>query len=304
MRFPDAFHKQIIAHYGPQGEDWLADLPNIISACEAMWRVNINRTPVENLSWNFISHALLENGRPAIVKIGPPEKEFYTEMEALDHFNGKRMVRLIAEDAELRAMLMEAVVPGTSLRQIQKEDDREATKIGASVIRDVLMPVPGNHSLPLLADWAEVLTRVQGCLAEPVTRNRVTKAQHIFHALDSSKDKDMLIHGDLHHDNILFDEKRGWLAIDPKGLIADPAYNGARFMMNWWDTTPHTDLIKRRIDLFTSITGFDEERLIGWAYVDCMISSAWCIEEGNGSCAFSYIPLYIDLIEKFVDDIF
>lgn len=304
IRIPDRFHKHILAHYGNQGAEWLKSLPDIIVACEKRWQIKISRTPVENLSWNYIAPAYTDKGQKIIVKIGPPEKEYFTEMETLHHFDGKGMVRLLAGDAELRAMLMEAITPGTSLRQIQKEDDENATKIGASVIRNVTLPVPEIHSLPSLANWADVLNRVQRLsLDGPVTLSRVAKARHIFNTLESSKDKDMLIHGDLHHDNMLFDEKRGWLAIDPKGLIADPVYNTARFMMNWWGTTPETESIIKRLDIFSSATGFDKNRIMGWAYVDCMISRSWAIEEGNDPGVFPHSAQYIELLERLVDRI-
>jgi streptomycin 6-kinase len=280
-------------------------LPGIISACEKKWQVNITRTPVANLSFNYIAKARLDNGKKVVVKIGPPEKEFFTEMETLDRFNGNGMVRLLAGDTELRAMILEAISPGTSLREIQSKDDEKATEIGASVIQKVVLPVPKRHSLPSLANWVEVLNRIADFpLDGPVTVKRIKKAQHIFDALESSKNKDMLIHGDLHHDNILFGKNKGWVAIDPKGLIADPVYNTARFMMNWWHTNPRTGMIVRRFNIFSDITGFAKDRLIGWAYVDCMISRSWCIEEGNDPNGFPHSFPYIELLDKLVDSIF
>jgi streptomycin 6-kinase len=97
--------------------------------------------------------------------------------------------------------------------------------------------------------------------------------------LESSKQEDNLIHGDLHHDNILYDEKRGWLAIDPKGRIGDPAYNAARIMRNYWDTKPTEPLVRKRFEILADVLGFSEQRIASWAYLDCVLSESWDLDE-------------------------
>jgi streptomycin 6-kinase len=91
------------------------------------------------------------------------------------------------------------------------------------------------------------------------------------------------LHGDLHHDNILSSD-RGWLAIDPKGLIGDPAYEVANVFRN-----PH-DALKlaadpRRIgalaDAFASRLGFERKRVIGYAAAHSALSACWELAEGN-----------------------
>src|SRR6266567_6137524 len=45
----------------------------------------------------------------------------------------------------------------------------------------------------------------------------------------ASSAEPVLVHGDLHHDNVLSSARAGWLAIDPKGVAAEPAYETSRY---------------------------------------------------------------------------
>ncbi|HTN63751.1 MAG TPA: aminoglycoside phosphotransferase family protein [Devosia sp.] len=91
------------------------------------------------------------------------------------------------------------------------------------------------------------------------------------------------LHGDLHHDNIMASD-RGWLAIDPKGLLGDPAYEFANVFRNPNGASPLvTD--PRRInglaDVFADRLGLSRKRLLGWAAAHSALSACWDLAAGN-----------------------
>ena len=110
------------------------------------------------------------------------------------------------------------------------------------------------------------------------------KALEIFAKLDASKKEEKLLHGDLHYDNILFDEKRGWLSIDPKGVIADPAYAAARLLNNRLplkDAEAALRMTKKRVEILSCTLQESSERIMQWAYFDAVLCVCWSLEEGN-----------------------
>ena len=47
--------------------------------------------------------------------------------------------------------------------------------------------------------------------------------------------EDRVLHGDLHPQNLLWAQDRGWVAIDPHGLVGDPGYDVGPLLINPWN---------------------------------------------------------------------
>src|SRR5438067_1309862 len=58
------------------------------------------------------------------------------------------------------------------------------------------------------------------------------QAEAIFAALLATQVAPVLLHGDLHHENILAAARQPWLAIDPKGVVGEPAYEAGALLRN------------------------------------------------------------------------
>jgi streptomycin 6-kinase len=93
------------------------------------------------------------------------------------------------------------------------------------------------------------------------------------------------LHGDLHHENIISGETRGWLAIDPQGLIGDPAYDVANIFGNPDGAFPEIigrARITRLMSLFSPLIGCSEEKILRYAIAHAGLSICWSIEDGDG----------------------
>ena len=81
----------------------------------------------------------------------------------------------------------------------------------------------------------------------------------------------MLLHGDLHHFNVLEDAKRGWVAIDPKGVVGELEYEVGAILRNpndfrQPDFFASRDIIERRLRILTNSLRLDYRRTLEWSF--------------------------------------
>src|SRR3989344_5751794 len=290
LHIPSQLRKNVQDEWGNKGEEWLGTLPKIIEKCERLWHVEAEESSFE-LSYNYVTSVRQEDGSAAILKVGYPHEELFNEVKTLKVLDGRCTARLLNSSLELGAMLLEKLQPGIVLKTIQKDNDEEATKIAADLIKNFPIPVPVGVELPTVTAWTAVFKSIKKKKDSPMPLIVLEKAESLFTDLDQSKTADALLHGDLHHDNILFDDTRGWLGIDPKGVIGEPLFNAARFLNNPNPYLSEMDnpkrIIERRLEMLSSAFEADKNRLAAWAYVDCILTACWWIETGGTTCNFS-----------------
>ncbi len=186
-----------------------------------------------DLSYNFVASAVTAHGREVVVKIGVPCRELLNEIGALRLYDGGAAVELLDADAQKGMLLLERLRPGLKLADVN--DDGEATSIVARMMSELWRPLPAEHGFPTAADWASGLRRLRGRFAGrtgPFDARLVEVAESLFKELLRSGAAPVLVHGDLHHFNILSANRRSWVSIDPKGLAAEPAYEVGALLRN------------------------------------------------------------------------
>jgi len=291
LSLPQQFRHKITSTWGEDGREWLDRLPAIIAACQARWGL-ASISPVPDLSYNFVAFVVQADGTEAVLKIGVPNPELITEIEALRNYQGRHAVALLDADRDLRALLLQRLNPGKSLSEL--ENDEAATAIAAHLMRDLPIPEPANHQFPTLGRWALAFKRLRERFdgkTGPLPLRMVEKAERLFQELQASNSRQMLLHGDLHHDNIRANGENDWLAIDPKGVIGDPAYEAARFQHNPipdFLSMDHTQRIaQRRVEIIAPILQEDPSRLLAWAFFDAMLGACWSVEENSDFWQYS-----------------
>ncbi|WP_245994449.1 aminoglycoside phosphotransferase family protein [Tengunoibacter tsumagoiensis] len=285
MSIPEHFANVMMTLFGEEGRVWLDRLPAILAASEKRWGLTIG-APVGNLSFNYVAHAVLADGTEAIVKTGLTD-EFPAQPEALRHCAGHGMVQLLAYDELEQVMLMERVQPGKTLRAV--EHDEVAISVAASVMRQLWRPLPAQHyPFPTIGDWGKAFARIRKQYAGgpcPMPYEYLDRAERLYAELSASQAEPVLLHGDLHQDNILFSERELWLAIDPKGVIGEPAYDTGALLRNFWpDILSHPNqkqLLTRRIDQLSAELNIERERIANWGFAQAVLSMLWCIEDSG-----------------------
>ena len=280
---PETFARFMVTLYGEEGRAWIERLPAMLAACERRWNITIE-PPFDDLSFHYVAPAVCADGTPVVVKASPPNGEFAHQFEALRLFDGRGMVRLLASDATDKVMLLERLLPGTRLTTV--ENDEKAISIAASVMRQIWRPAPEQHPFPTVQDWGRGFTRLRahyGGGSGPFPAALLERAERLFAELSASMAAPMLLHGDLHQENILAAQRQPWLAIDPKGLIGEPAYETGAVLRNALSPAlPIQQLgriLARRVDQLAGELGLDRARVRDWGLAQAVLSVWWDIED-------------------------
>jgi streptomycin 6-kinase len=139
------------------------------------------------------------------------------------------------------------------------------------------VPIPSPHAFPHIKDWLAVLD----CDLK-IPAKTLQKARELRDQLLKPAASDVLLHGDLHHDNIL-QNGNDWVVIDPKGVIGEPAYEVAAFIRNPIpELLTHADapnIIHNRIARFANLLELPSQRILDWCFVQAVLSWVWAIED-------------------------
>jgi streptomycin 6-kinase len=282
---PEGLARTTIELRGAAGVEWLDRLPALVARCRERWSLEVG-PPFPQLSFNYAAPALRFDGTAAVLKLSFPEDPgFHTEAEALRLFAGRGAARLLELDKGRGAMLLERLEPGVPLATVG--DDEEATSIVAGVLRRLWRPVPRDHPFPTVSDWARGFDRLRrsfGGGTGPMPATLVEEAEDLFADLIASQDEPVLLHGDLHHHNVLAARREPWLAIDPKGVVGEAAFDTAALLHNPVEVlgTPRPcKVMERRIDLLSEDLGLDRERVRGWGLAGAVLAAYWGLEDSG-----------------------
>ncbi len=282
---PREFSNRIAATFGAEGERWLSALPSLLENLSIQWSLTLE-SPYDDISYNYVAPASRGDGECVVLKVGVPNPELQAEISALRIFDGKGSVRILESNLGLGAFLLERLDPGEAV--VHLDDDEQATSAASQVILELTSSSPENEEFPTIADWADGLDRLRARFeggTGPIPVRLVETAEASSHELLSAIRESKLLHGDLHHRNILSAERAPWLAIDPKGVIGEPEYETGAWLRN-----PFPDLLKwsnpkktitRRADQFSMDLGFDRERILEWGAYQAVLAAWWSYEDGD-----------------------
>lgn len=288
MEYPDLFKRKIIGAFGEIGKKWLDDLHAIVPLLLEKWNLTLVG-PVDNLSYNYVLKVKDVADKPAILKIGVPNYDFSNEIRTLKIYDGIGCARIIREDAEIGAMLLEHLQPGTMLTEIE---EGMAIKHFAKVWTALRRPVKESASHPSIGYWMKALDRYlagESSKEDLISKDFIRLAQTCFIDITNSSKGSELLHGDLHHQNILYSDTRGWLAIDPKGVIGDPYFDIISFLINQLFHKPNTkQLLEKRVTSLCIEMQLDRTRLLKAAVALSTLSACWWIEDNDPDWETAY----------------
>ena len=288
FNFDEEFARATLALHGEAGRLWLEGLPSLVARCAERWALKVG-PPFPALSFNYAAKAEGPGGKRFVLKLGVPAQDLHREIEALLAFDGRGSALLVDSDPALGALLLERLEPGTQLVALCEEDDGAATAAAAAVMRGLRRtPLPRPHSFPTAADWGRGFEKGRALFGGgtgPFPRRLFEEAESLYAELLKSSAPPTLLHGDLHHGNILAAGRAPWLAIDPKGIVAEPAYEVGALLRNprpqllqWPDPVRVTE---RRIAQLSDELGIERERVRGWGLAQAVLSEWWTIEDGG-----------------------
>ena len=224
----DELVRNVTEAWGQAGADWLGRLPGLVAEFEQAWSVQV-REPFD-LSYAYVAPAVRTDGAEVVLKLRVPNDECRREVAALEMYSGRGAVQLLRSDPNRGAMLLECLKPGAPLRDVR--DDQRTIPIATDVMRRLWQPVPGEHSFDEMSTYEGGLEWVQRQLdvTGPLPKRLVVRAEGALRELLEQWNEPVLLHGDLHPWNIISAGRQRWLAIDPKGVVGDAAYELGPFV--------------------------------------------------------------------------
>lgn len=277
VELPDEFKNTIISVNGKTGEKWLAGFDDLIAYCIHKWQFRL--LPFKKLSYNFVAPVIFEDGSKAILKLGVPGIGIISEIAALKAFNGTGFCKLLDAEPEKGIMLLDKIEPGEPLNVIR--DEVAATKIVAGLIKDMqkVNPISG-YPFQTSSDWYNDLINLHERFGNIIPVELFTNAIAAYQSLQTHQQEQRLLHGDLHHENILSAGSGKWKAIDPKGIIAETACELIPYLMNDLEGKDITATISDRINVFAEELEIDKMIIIKWGAFRSVLSVYWKTEDG------------------------
>ena len=280
--FPAAFSRNVAGNWGDDGRRWLEGLPALIEEVARDWRLTVG--PPYPLSFNYVAPARRSDGSAGVLKLGlAAAGQVADEADTLGFFGGRGAVEVLARDDDRGALLLERAEPGVTLRTLVSEHDEQATAVLVGLMRRLHRPAPPGLVLEELstrvADFDAHLARFPG--DDPLPRRLVERARDLWAELCASAPRRVVLHGDLHHENVLAATREPWLAIDPHGVLGDPGYEIGAVLYNPFDgDEPVLELLPARIEQFADGLAMPVDRVVAWGFVQAVLSEVWGAQSG------------------------
>lgn len=254
------FEKNISSIYQSRGKAWLADLPKKVAQIAVLWELDQLR-PFENLSYNYVLEGC-QKGKPIVLKLSLDELSLSKEAKALEAFVDYGAVAVLGHTND--ALLLQRAVPGRLLKNHFPKGNRSAIQIACDVAKRLHQaPLPKEHHFPHVKELLETLDKEWD-----IPQLHLQKARTLKNGLLETQVAPVLLHGDLHQDNILSNGD-DWLIIDPKGVIGSPINEVWAFVED-----PKNDLT-----FISKYFDFNHNDVVRWYYVHLVLAACWQVED-------------------------
>lgn len=239
----------------------------------ARWDLVPDGEPIETPSSLLL--AVRHNGVPAMLKVAREEEE-RRGGTLMAWWDGDGAAKVLARHAD--ALLLERATGPRSLAAMAANgQDDDASRILCAVAARLHAPRAGQPpELVPLTRWFEALApaaRTHGGL--------FARADRAAQALLADPRDVVVLHGDIHHGNVLYSGERGWLAIDPKGLLGERTFDFVNILRNPDAVTALTPgRFERQVEVLAASASVERQRLLDWTLAFAGLSAAWHMADG------------------------
>jgi streptomycin 6-kinase len=241
----------------------------------ARWRLTPDGAAFSSLAGRLMP--VRAAGEPAILKISHGHEEIRGGA-LMEWWGGDGAARVLAREGD--ALLLERATGPRSLEKMARggEDD-EATRILCAAGDRLHAPrasAPPATLVPLETWFQQLWPTAEahgGLYARSAAQAR---------ALLAEPREVSVVHGDLHHGNVLDFGPRGWLAIDPKGVLGERSYDYPHIIMNPdVETATAPGRLARRVEVIAEAARVEPRRLLQWIVAYAGLSACWTLGDGN-----------------------
>ncbi|MGW7684641.1 aminoglycoside phosphotransferase family protein [Kribbella sp. NPDC054772] len=268
---PAKFAESTIAREGDRGRAWLDELPSIADTVLSSWNVE----PTGDTMHGEVGVVIPVEG-DRVVKISFPHPGNDYEADAFEAWGGRGAVRLHQRDDERYALLLERAHP----EQLIGLPDNDAIPAVAGELSKRLSIAAPDHLPRLCAradEWYDEVRSGAADFPEALPARVVDAALDVVDELGREQ-PELVVHGDFHPRNILRADREPWLAVDPKGYVGDPAYDGATLLLprvlpyldSHLDSGDLAKPLQRELEIFAEAAELHPVRVRRWAQFRCV----------------------------------
>ena len=251
---------------------WLERVPELLDECVEEWSLRLGE-PYPLGAAGYAVRAELDDGTPAVLKLIYPHREAEHEAAALSAWDGDGAIRLLRYDDERWAMLIERCDPGTLLAHA---DPETALAVLVDALPRLWKRVDGPfHSLAdEAAIWLDEIPADWERAGRPCEQALLDDVMETLSGLAASQGEQVLLHQDLHTDNVLAARREEWLVIDPNPLLGERELGVAPIVRDYVLGHSRAEVL-RRLEYLTYRLELDRERALGWTVGQTV---AWMFE--------------------------
>lgn len=261
------------------GGEWLERLPQLVNECAERWKLRVG--PPYRGEVSYVAPATTASRSDVVIKINFPSHESEHESAALRHWGGRGAVRLLDDDVERRALLLERCRPGNTLWE---ERERVATEAMGDVLTGLwetpapASPFPFRSLVDAAGIWSEHLRAAYERAKAPFEMSLLDDALGFMATVKPADSSDVVLHQDLHGGNVLRREEY-WVAIDPKPLVGERAFDLASYVRDrrgrLRDDRGSEAVVRDRLEHLCGVLDVDRDRAKGWALAHAL---AWSFD--------------------------
>ncbi|MFE2281954.1 aminoglycoside phosphotransferase family protein [Streptomyces sp. NPDC059454] len=253
----------------PEGDDWLAKLPEVARGAVAQRELTVERVQVPGGRSSLVVLVRTAGGTPAVLKLAPRRARPESERAALAHWGGLGAVQLLepVPGATEGVLLLERLHPDVSVRSLP---EAKALLEAAGTLRRLWVDPPEGHGFETVAERTERQARAMraSAAADPEVAPLVEAALTAREELLAAPPEHRLLHGTFRQSKVLSGERMPWLAVGPDPVVGEHAFDLARLVRDRVE-----DLIaqasgatttRRRVKRLAESLEVDRERLRGW----------------------------------------
>ena len=245
--------------------------------------------------WNLSNLKLIDDGREscvyscdskqygkAILKVRSDIKVIEDEFLTLKEYNGRGFCKAYHCDTTEGILLEEKIEPGIELRKEPLLERR--VSLFCQLYKNFHIEPSKGYSFPTYLDWVNKITQYMQSRKDYVELyEHMRRAQELcielFHRYPPTK----LLHGDLHHDNILLNKEGTYTIIDPKGVLGDPIFDLPRFILNEMEDEINEALALKINTVITIISHqlhISPKLIKKLFYIEMSMAECWNVEDG------------------------
>lgn len=257
----------------PDGRRWIDALPQLVGDICQGWDLALDGGDARH-GYHAVVLPVLANGTRCVLKLAWPESSIVEESVALAAWDGRGAVKLVRADVPRGVLLLERLDHAKSLTSLPLF---VAASEAALLLGEMSVAAPGG--IRTADDDADAMRRRLHDSRGLIDESLLDAARSLLDALVLGAAA-VLVHGDLHYENILRGERRPWLAVDPKPVAGDPERGVAELLFTRVDELDTDSMIRDLLGVIVDSAGLDTARAAAWAFVRTIDYWLWAAANG------------------------